>query len=487
MWHDAGMRTGSIKNKVFVGLLMITLLVVFAMALMMLFGIDRGFDRYKKSQEYRFNQKILEMLSKHYQAEGSWDTLRNERAAWKELIYHSAFKVAERALPHHKHKKTEHDRQVPPPKKKKQQARFTMKRMLPNYSVYDAKKNKVVGSINWDKEAHQYMKIVNEGELVGFLVTQSNKGIYAEEDRQFNKGIQKLLLIMAIVMALVSLLLTLPIARYFTGPIQQLTQATKKASAGNFSVRTDIRRNDELGQLSKHFNHLVKTLESNAITQKNMMADIAHELRTPLAVTLAQIEAIQDGIHQIDEKTLGILHHQITTLNHLVNDLYELSLSDLGTMRYEMKSVDVLAVLRQSVNAFKLAFKQKSIACEFDFQEQPHRILGDDKRLCQLFYNVLNNAVQYTEEGGIVRVKLNREDSDYAIIIEDSKPGLEPEHMAKIFDRLYRKESSRNKKSGGSGLGLAIAANIVKAHSGRINAEPSSLGGVKIIIRLGKA
>ncbi len=292
---------------------------------------------------------------------------------------------------------------------------------------------------------------------------------------------------MVIVMTVLSLLLTIPIARYFTRPIQQLTSATKQASAGDFSVRTDIQRKDELGQLSKHFNHLVKTLESNATSQKNMMADIAHELRTPLAVTLAQVEAIQDGIHEADEKTLGILHQQITTLNHLVNDLYELSLSDLGTMRYEMKQVDVLAVLKQSVNAFKLALAQKNITCDFTYDDKPHLILGDDKRLCQLFYNVLNNAVQYTDEGGTVQVSLVQKNQEFVVVIEDSEPGLEPEQMGKMFDRLYRKESSRNKKSGGSGLGLAIAANIVQAHNGEIHASASELGGVKITIKLVKA
>jgi len=483
------MKVGSIKNKVFVVLLMITFLVVFAMAFMMRFGIDRGFDRYKKSQEYRFNQKILQILSIHYAEQGSWDTLKNNPAEWKELIYHSAFKVADKKQARTPHKKADNQHKPPPPNHQKKQAKFTMKRMLPNYSVYDVNKAKVVGSIDWDKNSHHYMKIINEDKLVGFLVTQSNKGIYAEEDRQFNQGIQKLLWVMAIIMAVVSLLLTLPIARYFTRPIQQLTQATQKASAGDFSVRSDIQRNDELGQLSNHFNHLVKTLDSNATTQKSMMADIAHELRTPLTVTLAQIEAIQDGIHQADEKTLGILHQQITTLNHLVNDLYELSLSDLGTMRYEMKTDDVLSVLKQSVNAFKLALQQKAISCEFEFEfdDKPHQILGDDKRLCQLFYNVLNNAVQYTDEGGTVRVVLSQEAQEYVVVIEDSKPGLEPEQMMKMFDRLYRKESSRNKKSGGSGLGLAIAANIVKAHNGTITASSSSLGGIKITIRLAKA
>ena len=119
--------------------------------------------------------------------------------------------------------------------------------------------------------------------------------------------------------------------------------------------------------------------------------------------------------------------------------------------------------------------------------DKPLHTLGDDKRLCQLFYNVLNNAVQYTNEGGTVRVVLNREAKHYVVVIEDSEPGLEPDQMAKMFDRLYRKESSRNKKSGGSGLGLAIAANIVKAHSGEITASQSPLGGVKITIRLAKA
>ncbi|WP_223786856.1 ATP-binding protein [Marinicella meishanensis] len=468
---------------------MITLLVVFCMALMMLFGIDRGFDRYKKSQEYRFNQNVIQLLGEHHRTVGNWDTLRADPDLWKEMIFHSAFKVVDKKPPRHPRNPAEHNHPDPKAENRHQQkqAKYTFKRMLPNYAVYDRQKNKVVGSINWDQKVHHALKISDRGEVVGFLITQSNKGIYAEEDRQFNHGIQKLLLVMVITMAVLSMLLTLPITRYFTGPIQRLTRATQQASAGDFSVRTQITRNDELGQLSSHFNHLVKTLESNATSQKNMMADIAHELRTPLSVTLAQIEAIQDGIHQCNEKTLGILHHQITTLNHLVNDLYELSLSDLGTMRYEMKNIDLLMVLRRSVNAFKLAFEQKAIQHTFQFDDQPHPILADENRLCQLFYNILNNAVQYTDEGGQVEVSLRQEGHDYVVMIADSEPGLNQAQMAKMFDRLYRQESSRNKKSGGSGLGLAIAANIVQAHNGQIMAGSSALGGIQIEISLAKA
>jgi two-component system sensor histidine kinase BaeS len=265
-----------------------------------------------------------------------------------------------------------------------------------------------------------------------------------------------------------------------------LNQATRRAVAGDYSARADIKRSDELGQLGQNFNLLTSTLESNTEVQKKMMADISHELRTPVSVLLAGIEAIQDGIHQADEKTLNLLHQQTNTLKHLINDLHQLSVTDLGNMQYKMTATNLIGVLTQAIDSLRLKAEKRNINLVNQINVNTLMVFGDFNRLMQLFTNIIDNSIDYTNQGGEVVISITEQAGQILVEIEDSAPGLLPDEMAQMFDRLYRKEGSRNKKFGGSGLGLAISKNIVEAHNGGISAKASALGGVHLTVRIPK-
>lgn len=487
-------------------LLTITGVVVVVMAVLMQFGFKQGFNQYKKSLEKELNDRMVVALQTHYEVNQSWQLFADEPRAWHELIFESA---TERRVEHlqqkqaarqAQHKTGDHE-QSPPrnrserrPRSNNSEAenqhikRSELSRVLPLYSLFDQGYELVIGRVMWDDKNAVKIKLKDQGQVVGYLVYDKQPGPGRKQDKQFNETFVMLLTMIAGVMILVALLFTFPVAKYFTRPIRALNNATKKAAGGDFNVRINIDRNDELGQLGQNFNLLTSTLASNAEIQKRMMADISHELRTPVAVLLAQIEAIQDGIHEADDNSLRLLHSQTKALHHLINDLHQLSVTDLGSMQYQMQSVDLVEIISQVKGSLDLSAQEKNIQIQWQSTGDSLLVLGDKNRLLQLFTNLLNNAINYTDVGGQILIK-GQGDSrtdHYIITIDDSAPGLLPHEMEQMFDRLYRADGSRNKQFGGSGLGLAIAKNIVEAHHGQIQAKASNLGGVCLIVRIPK-
>jgi two-component system sensor histidine kinase BaeS len=278
--------------------------------------------------------------------------------------------------------------------------------------------------------------------------------------------------------ALVSLLL----ARVLLVPVRRLAQATHRLAGGNYRTRVRVGAPDELGRLARDFNRLAHNLERHEQWRRELMADVSHELRTPLAVLRGEIEALQDGLRPLDQAALSSLAHEVGQLSDLINDLYELSLADAGALTYHMEAVDLGAVVTQAVEAVRDRFDRHGLA--LDVRVAPGLFLqGDVRRLSQLVGNLLENSLRYTDSPGRVRVRARREGRDVLMEIADTAPGVAPEHLPRLFERLYRAEGSRSRQHGGAGLGLAICRHIVQAHDGQISASASDLGGLAIRIR----
>ena len=173
-------------------------------------------------------------------------------------------------------------------------------------------------------------------------------------------------------------------------------------------------------------------------------------------------------------------------INTLVNDLYELSLSDLGAMKYQMVETDIKTNIESSIESFRDRYREAEIDISFEFDEVGN-ILGDQHRLTQLFTNLLENTLKYTDGPGRLKINMRAIDNEIIISFADSEPGVDKETLEKIFDRFYRVELSRSREMGGAGLGLSICSEIVDAHSGSITAKQSSIGGLEIIVKLNKA
>jgi len=464
------------------------------MSFSMQVGFNKGFFNYRKALEKQFNDNLVLTLESYYQEYENWDTLTRNKQLWHELISQSSTELVndgrfrqppprqlprpQMSRPMKRRAHENHDKPSPNRRLRNQQ--------LPPMILLDKEKEFIVGMRVKNHDSISFSPIKHNNLNVGYLGIQQDKSVHFKQDKIFTDNIKKMLFKMGLLMIVIAVFVTFPIAKYFTRLINQITDATKKVAAGDFSTRIKTDRKDELGDLAEHFNLLAKSLESNSESQKRIIADIAHELRTPISVIVGEIEAIQDGIHTANENTMSLLHSQISSLKNLVNDLHDLSESDLGSLKYQMQRFDLLKLLEQCYQNHKLSFSQKNISLILQSTDKPCFILGDTNRLNQLFNNVLSNSMQYTEDGGRTEIEIKCHESFIEVKISDSGPGINIDQLDKIFDRWYRGEKSRNKNSGGSGLGLSICKEIVKAHNGEIHAFQSQLGGIEIFIKLPK-
>ena len=278
-------------------------------------------------------------------------------------------------------------------------------------------------------------------------------------------------------MVLVVVIFSLPLANRLIRPIKAMAAATRDIASGKYSIRVPISSSDELGQLARDFNEMALTLEKNEKARRQWVADISHELRTPLAVLRGEIEALLEGIRSITPEAIRSLHAEVLRLHRLVEDLYQLALSDLGTLTYHKDELDLAEILTDSIEPYRAEFARKGIKLSTDIsQGSKITVFADRERLQQLFANLIDNSLKYTEPGGELDILLSCHSSQAAVEFKDSSPGVPEDNLDRLFDRLYRVEGSRNRASGGAGLGLAICRNIVEAHAGTIAAYPSTVG-----------
>ncbi|HEY9785617.1 MAG TPA: ATP-binding protein [Candidatus Obscuribacterales bacterium] len=274
------------------------------------------------------------------------------------------------------------------------------------------------------------------------------------------------------------------LSRQFLFSLQSIIAGTRAIAGGNYGNRVSVDGSGDLAQLARDVNSLGERLDQQQKAQKQWMIDTSHELRTPIAILRAQIEAFQDGVQRVTPKTLAILHSEVMALNKLVSDLHELARSDLGEFKCSFVPVDVMSVLQDSLESFNERYRDKNIEVEAPLDGASFVLKADATRLRQLFNNLLENALRYTNPGGKLQISHQTNDDGICLTFDDSPPGVADELLPKIFERFFRGEQSRSRTLGGTGLGLAICQTIVEAHKGQIEAQHSPLGGLRILVRL---
>ena len=272
------------------------------------------------------------------------------------------------------------------------------------------------------------------------------------------------------------------LARHFTKPLKYLTEGAIRLSNRQFDTEINHDSNDELAELAHFFNEIGRRLASYEQQQKQWLQDIAHELRTPLTLIRGEIEAMVDGVSQINSDTLLQLKSDVLQLNHLINDLHELSVTDDLSLLNNTDNFDISLLCSQISSRYQPKLLQRGI--QLSAQCTPAWVYGDDTRMYQVLTNLFENELRYCQEHGHVWLSCKVISPWVEVVIEDSGPGLDGENLNRMFDRLYRADSHRNRRFGGSGLGLAICKNIIVAHGGNIEASHSNNGGVKVTIRL---
>ncbi|CAN7332920.1 sensor histidine kinase efflux regulator BaeS [Variovorax sp. LjRoot178] len=456
------MKVG-ITAKLFLFVLLACAAVVVVQGAAFRFVMERGFLGYLNQQSRMRMEEVVPRLEKAYAARSSWDFLRSDFREWVDLV-----------LPFLREPGVDPASRV---------ASSDQTGALARMGLLDADMRRVVGNPDVDPSSIR-IPIVVEGRTVGWVAMVPFEAVLPKKDERFLEQQFKALTMVGLGSILVAALLTFVLARALLRRVRAMAQATHHLASGDYASRIAAGANDELGALARDFNRMAQTLEHTERARRGFMADISHELRTPLAVLRAQLEAIQDGIRSPTVQSTNAMHLQVQRLGKLVNDLHDLSLSDVGAMAYRRVSIDAVTVLQAAAGSMQGRLEAASLRLVLQIPQGPLTISGDEPRLHQLFGNLLENSLRYTDGGGVVRVHCARHGAHALIVIEDSAPGVPADKMEKLFERFYRVEGSRNRATGGSGLGLAICRNIVEAHEGRITASASRSGGLCIAIEL---
>jgi len=466
--------------RLFFLILCSTGLVILCLFLIMWWNIDHGFYQYLGAMEQQQLTAIVADLSGKYKQYANWDFLKKDWPRWNDnnampflLPKKDLMPLPPQPYGHHAPPVTG----MPPPGYPDQHPDVPL-------VILNADKKPVYGFYPPDEDVSLRPIMVGK-ETVGYAGILSPRHFLHPMQIDFLSR-QKLALVMgATGMVVIVIVVSLPLARRLVRPIKAMATATNDIASGHYGARISFSSSDELGQLARDFNAMALTLERHEKERRQWVADISHELRTPVAVLQGEIEALLDGIRQISPETIRSLHAETMRLKRLVEDLYQISLSDLGAMTCHKKNLDLRDVIAESIDFYRTEFERKGIALKVNLPSQASMAcFADPERLNQLFTNLLENSVRYTDAGGVLEITASLGNSGAAIEFQDSKPGVGEQDAGRLFERFYRVEASRSRRSGGAGLGLTICKNIVDAHEGTIFAYPSPLGGLGIRITL---
>jgi two-component system, OmpR family, sensor histidine kinase BaeS len=308
--------------------------------------------------------------------------------------------------------------------------------------------------------------------------------LYQKAFNDFRRARRRSIFLSTVIALLLGTLLAVVLARRISRPIAAVSKAANEMQQGKLSARVDLQAlknaDEETFVLSQSFNALAETLEKNELERKNMIADIAHELRTPLAVMQARLAAMQDEVIPLNPTEIERVYKQTELLSRLVTDLRTLSLAEAGRLSFNRQRIDVTKLLEHVVATFETTATSKNVLLILDAKESAF-VEADSDRLTQVFSNLLDNALRYTPVGESVRVGLEVDAKLVRVYVCDAGPGLSEEALNKVFDRFYKGD-----ERSGSGLGLAIVKALVEVQGGAVTAKNHLEGGTVFEVRLTK-
>ncbi len=487
-----------IKHKLFFAIITANIFIVLGIYILSSLSFGSSFREYLDANREKELAPLVDAVAKEYQKQQDWHWLRERgRSTWRTLI--TTYYVPRNNNPDRVQNRLQApDGERPPrlrPESRPENRPIDRRAPQPNLA-HDAPRLRPPVIFVADKD-HQlllgrkdktdtlnWIAITLDEQTVGYLGYHRTTHITSKLDQLFVEKLKTNLIWIVIFVILISALIALIQSRFFVKPIITLSNATHKISKGEFTTRITVSSDDEIGELCRDFNRLAKSLERNLKARQQWIADISHELRTPVAILQGELEALQDGIRDYSAESVNSLYQEVKRLAFLINDLHELSMSDMGALSYRFEKVDLIEVLDQVVESKKDNIVSVGFSIERMCEQDELLLKGDEHRLNQLFLNLLNNSLAYSDPNGRIEITVKTEGPNAIISWSDTPPGVTQDQLAQLFDRLYRTETSRNRNSGGSGIGLSIAKNIVEAHNGTITARLSTLGGVTFDITL---
>jgi signal transduction histidine kinase len=326
--------------------------------------------------------------------------------------------------------------------------------------------------------------IVVENVQVGKLISTNSAGLLRHDQAIFIQDIFWKLLASTVISVLTVVVVSLFLTRRILKPVQSLSAASLEIANGDFTQRVDVHEPNELGEMATAFNTMTAELERQNTLRRRATSDIAHELRTPLTVLQIELESLEDGLIEPTTETILGLQREVAYLNHLVEELRVLALAESGDMVLNLVTLDLGALAADIVMRVRHTALEKNISVHLHPPAQQYLVEADEMRVSQILFNLLNNAIQYTPNGGEINVTIEQQDDWVVTSVQDNGMGISEEDLPRVFERLYRANQARTRTNGGSGLGLSIVKGLVTLHHGKISVESEEGKGSRFIFSL---
>jgi len=330
----------------------------------------------------------------------------------------------------------------------------------------------------------QRRAIVVDGRTIGYLLLAKPESARDTLAIAFLLQQQRNLLWLALCTLALCAIAAALLASQFRRPIAALAAGARRLGEGRVDTRLSARRHDELGELAQTFNALAQRLEATERSRRQWVADTSHELRTPLSILRGQLEALQDGVRAATPDNLALLLREVRSLSQRVDELDELARVDVGQLRVVRAPIDAWSLIGDTAEAFAEKFVAAGLSMTIASAPSRSCVNADADRLRQVFANLFENAVRYTDAGGSVALHTVIAGQTLQLIVDDSSPGVAADDLARLGERFFRVDATRERQSRGLGLGLAVSRAIIEAHDGRLCFAPSPLGGLRAIVEL---
>jgi two-component system, OmpR family, sensor histidine kinase BaeS len=489
-WHR---WLDTLRVKLFLAIAGANVVLVAAAYLIYSWSFDQGLVEYLNRADEARLQPLVVQLAEGYGQQGDWRWVSEDHERWQALVRNvlgvgrwprrgpepgaaaaaadgavaSSAPAAAASMPD---RGAMAPRQAPP---------LTID---PRLMLFDAGRRVLVGPP--ERAAQAVLKpIEHQGRLVGHLGYVPRLQVVASLEAVFVQQQSRKFAAIALGLLAAVLLNAALIAHWLSRRLKPLHEGAEALARGDYSQRITVHGQDELARLAVDFNELADALTAARRLRQQWIADIAHELRTPLATLRAEIEALQDGVRPLSQAGVSSLAQEVGQLTRLVEDLRLLSLSDLGALTYRKEKLDLGELIDDSLATSRSAMRDQRL--QLQLQLEPGLFVqADAERLAQVFGNLLQNTLRYSEAPARLEVTLVRQGANAMLVWQDSSPGVPEADLLRLTERLFRVDASRARASGGSGLGLAIVKAIVEAHGGGLQAAASALGGLRWEITL---
>lgn len=447
----------TIRKRLSILLISCSLIAVILVMLFVNFTINNIFEDYMTAVQNKRYERIVSQLEEMYNKEGQWN-----EASGVELM-HEAY--------------------------------------MSNYNLtlYDIN-NKVVWGMNpidIRNRIHLHdMKVQDQGvyltkkfelkshnEIIGYVeVGQYSPLLMTDEDAIFKSSVNKSIIISGVVAIVIIIGVSLYYSKQFSQPITEVSNMSVNLSKGKFkektTVKTDIK---EIANLRNSINELAEKLDSQDDLRKRLISDMSHEIRTPLNVLQNNLEAMIDGIYPVSNEKLTHLNNEVIRFGKLLNNLDKLKEFENESMKLNFQTIDLAELLENIYNDFLTEAREKNVSIKIKYNNEKYLLNGDEDKLKQVFINLMDNAVKFTNSGGEVLIYLYKNEDKTVVEIKDTGLGIKKEDLPFIFERLYRGDKSRHEIEG-SGIGLTIVKNILDLHLATINVESKEGEGTSVVV-----